>query len=151
MVISHWKCIILMLFYMSRVQLNFFKTSIYQHKIYFIRYPFVFNIKLPKGLSFIAFHSLICIRNGVDTVEMVFLKTISLKLPFWWVLFYILLYITIFPFKFNWNRTLWSKSEQSEFLHSLDITWIGNIKNKKVIILATNISLVIWAVFLTST
>lgn len=49
--------------------------------IKYIRYPLVFNIKLPKGLSFIAFHSLICIRNGVDTVEMVFLKTISLKLP----------------------------------------------------------------------
>lgn len=41
-----------------------------------------FYIKLPKGLSFIAFHSLICIRN-VDTVEMVFLKTISLKLLCW--------------------------------------------------------------------
>lgn len=46
---------------------------IYQLKIYIIG-TFFFNIKLPEGLSFIAFHSLICIRNGVDTVEMVFLK-----------------------------------------------------------------------------
>lgn len=47
---------------------------IYQLKIYIIATCFFFNIKLPEGLSFIAFHSLICIRNGVDTVEMVFLK-----------------------------------------------------------------------------
>lgn len=59
-------------------------TLIYQLIIFFIRYSLGFlYIKLPKGLSFIAFHSLICIRNGVDTVEMVFLKTISLKLLCW--------------------------------------------------------------------
>lgn len=88
MVTSHWKQTILMLFYMKVMHLikNLDKSA--DNKIYFISYPLVFNIKSPKGLSFIAFHSLIYIRNDVDTVEMVFLKTISIKLPFWWVLFY---------------------------------------------------------------
>lgn len=133
-----------MLFYTEVVcWVKFFKKST-DEKIYFIRYPLVFNRKLPKGLSFIAFHSLICIRNGVNTVEMIFLKTISLKLPFWWVLFYT--FVCQFSFKFTRKGALSSKSEQFEFLHSLAITWIGNTKNK-VIVLPPGISVVIWVHF----